>query len=352
MKHGNSGIVGWGIYIPKYRISADDIAKIWGFDLETPKSIWIEEKSVGNIDEDSVTIGYQASLNAIKRAGIEPREIDAVYLGTESKPYAVKPGATIIAEALGIKPTHQVADLEFACRAGTEAIRIGISLVESGIARYVLAIGADTSQSSPGDVLEFTASSGGAAYIIGPRYNSVAYFEGSVSYSTDTPDFWRRDGAPYPRHGEGFTGEPAYFNHIVSAVKLLMEELGLRASDFDYAVFHQPNGKFPIRVGALLGFPKEKILPGLLTPYIGNTYNGSMLIGLAKILEEAKPGQRILAASFGSGAGSDAFSIIVSDKIENVVNKAPTTSYYINRRTLISYDTYLKMRNLINRYRL
>ncbi|MEM5823094.1 MAG: hydroxymethylglutaryl-CoA synthase [Ignisphaera sp.] len=352
MKYTNSGIVGWGVYVPRYRISARDIARAWGYDLDVPNNIWIEEKSVGNIDEDTITIGYQASLNAIKRAGINPRDIDAIYLGTESKPYAVKPGASIIAEALGIKPAHQVADLEFACRASSEAIRIGASLVESGAARYVLAIGADTSQSSPGDVLEFTASSGGAAYIIGSRSRAVAYFEGCTTYSTDTPDFWRRDGAPYPRHGEGFTGEPAYFNHILLATKLLMEELGLKVSDFDYAVFHQPNGKFPLRVGSMLGLPKEKILPGLVTPYIGNTYNGAVLIGLAKILEEAKPGQRILVVSFGSGAGSDAFSIVVTDRIEDVIDKAPRVSYYINRKIPISYDMYLKMKGLINRYRL
>ncbi|MCS7112132.1 MAG: hydroxymethylglutaryl-CoA synthase [Ignisphaera sp.] len=352
MKHSSSGIIGWGVYLPRYRISIDNIAGIWGYDLDTPKGIWVEEKSVGNIDEDSITLGYQASLNAIRRANIDPRDIDAVYLGTESKPYAVKPGATIIAEALGIKPSHQVADLEFACRAASEAIRIGISLVESGAAKYVLTIGADTSQSSPGDVLEFTASSGGAAYIIGPRSRAIAYFEGSVSYSTDTPDFWRRDGVPYPRHGEGFTGEPAYFNHIVSAAKLLMEELGLRPSDFDYAVFHQPNGKFPLRVGAMLGFPKEKVLPGVVTPYIGNTYNGALLIGLAKVLEEARPGQRILAVSFGSGAGSDAFSIMVTSGVEDVSGRAPTVSYYLSRKVLIDYDVYLKMRGLINRYKL
>ncbi|MCX8168193.1 MAG: hydroxymethylglutaryl-CoA synthase [Ignisphaera sp.] len=352
MKHSSSGIIGWGVYLPRYRISIDNIARIWGYDLDTPKGIWVEEKSVGNIDEDSITLGYQASLNAIRRANIDPRDIDAVYLGTESKPYAVKPGATIIAEALGIKPSHQVADLEFACRAASEAIRIGISLVESGAAKYVLTIGADTSQSSPGDVLEFTASSGGAAYIIGPRSRAIAYFEGSVSYSTDTPDFWRRDGVPYPRHGEGFTGEPAYFNHIVSAAKLLMEELGLRPSDFDYAVFHQPNGKFPLRVGAMLGFPKEKVLPGVVTPYIGNTYNGALLIGLAKVLEEARPGQRILAVSFGSGAGSDAFSIMVTSGVEDVSGRAPTVSYYLSRKVLIDYDVYLKMRGLINRYKL
>jgi len=351
-KCSKSGIVGWGVYIPKYRVKADEIAAMWGFDEENTKGIWIEEKAIGNIDEDAITIGYQAAVYAIKRAGIDPLKIDAVYFGTESKPYAVKPSATVVADALGIKPSKPLADLEFACRAGAEGVRLGIVHVESGLASYVLAIGADTSQSSPGDVLEFTASSGGAAYIIGKREESVAYFEGYASYTTDTPDFWRRDGVPYPMHGEGFTGEPAYFHHIVSAAKLLMEELGLRPSDFDYAVFHQPNGKFPLRVGAMLGFPKEKVLPGIVTPYIGNTYNGSILIGLARILEQAKPGQRILAVSFGSGAGSDAFSIVVTDKIQEVLPKAPTVDWFLKRKTYVSYGEYAKMRHLLKMYRL
>jgi len=352
MRHRNAGIVGWGVYIPRLRIRAVDIAKVWGFSPEVTKNLWIEEKAVESIDEDTITIAYAAARYAIQRASIDPNTIDAVYVGTESKPYAVKPCATIVAEALGIHPKHQVADLEFACRAGAEAIRIGISLVESGQARHVLAIGADTSQSSPGDVLEFTASSGGAAYIVGPKSESVAYFEGSVTYSTDTPDFWRREGVPYPRHGEGFTGDPAYFHHIVSAAKLLMEELGLRPSDFDYAVFHQPNGKFPLKAGAMLGFPKDKVLPGIVTPWIGNTYNGSMLIGLAKVLEQAKPGQRILAVSFGSGAGSDAFSIIVTDRIQEVVDRAPKVDDFLKRKKYISYGEYLKMRRMIKAYRI
>jgi len=347
-----SGIIGWGVYIPRYRLKASNIVDLWGFDEESAKGIWIEEKAVGNFDEDATTIGYQASAYALMRAGIHPSRINAIYFGTESKPYAVKPSATIVAEALGIKSKKTAADLEFACKAGAEAIRLGIAHVESGLADYVLAIGADTSQSSPGDVLEFTVSSGGAAYIIGNRNEAIAYFEGFTSYVTDTPDFWRRDGVPYPLHGEGFTGEPAYFHHIVSATKLLLEELGLRPSDFDYAVFHQPNGKFPLRVASMLGIPREKVLPGIVTPYIGNTYNGSMLIGLAKVLESARPGQRILAVSFGSGAGSDAFSIIVTDRLQSAITKAPTVEHFLKRKVYISYEKYAKIRNLIKRYRL
>lgn len=344
-----AGIVGWGTYIPPRRLSAEEIARLWGFAPEVPKGLWIEEKAVAAVDEDAVTMGWYAARSAIRRAGIDPSLIGGVFVGTESKPYAVKPSATIIGDALGASTRKLATDMEFACRAGGEGIRFGISLVVSGQARYALAIGADTAQANPGDVLEFTAASGAAAYLVGPADEAVAVFEGVVTYVTDTPDFWRREGSRYPGHGEIFTGDPAYFHHIISSVKMLMEELGLGPDDFDYAVFHQPNGKFPLKVGRRLGFPKEKVLPGIVTPWLGNTYNGSALIGLAKILERAEPGQRILVSTFGSGAGSDAFSIVVKDGIRERVGRAPTVDDLLRSKVYISYGEYAKHRRILHR---
>lgn len=343
------GIVGWGSYIPRWRLSLKEIAEIWGFSPEQPEELGVVEKSVAGVDEDAITMGWEAARNALKRAGVNPREIGAVWFGTESKPYAVKPSATVIAEALGITPRAMATDWEFACRAASEAIRVSIGVVASGLVKYTLVIGSDTAQANPGDVLEFTASSAATALVIGPREESAAYFEASATFVTDTPDFWRREGAKYPLHGEAFTGEPAYFKHIVGAVKLLFEKTGLKPEDFDYAIFHQPNGTFPLRVARMLGFPKEKVLPGLVTPQIGNSYNSSALIGLSKVLDSAKPGQRILLAPFGSGAGADAFSIVVTDKVLEKQNKAPKVEDYLKRRTLIPYAMYAKYRRLIHR---
>ena len=342
-----TGIHGWGVYVPRYLLPLEDIARVWGWSRQQYLGLGVESKAVAGPDEDSTTMGYEAALNAIKRARIEPSSIKAVFFGTESKPYAVKPSATIIADALGITPITMASDLEFACRAASEALRISIGLIGSGMMEYSLVIGSDTAQAMPGDVLEFTASSGAAAFIVGPSSGSAAFFEGSFTYVTDTPDFWRREGMPYPRHGEGFTGEPAYFHHIISAVKGLLDQLGLRPSDFDYAVFHQPNGKFPVKVGKMLGFTMEQLKPGLVTPIIGNTYNASALIGLAKILDEAKPGQRILVAPFGSGAGSDAFSLIVTDNIEPRKRLAPTFNDYVSRQVRIDYSLYTRYREKI-----
>ena len=123
---------------------------------------------------------------------IDPCELRAVWVGSESHPYAVKPTGTIVAEAIGAVPSIQAADFEFACKAGTEAMVAAMGLVGSGMADYAMAIGMDTAQGRPGDALEYTAGAGGAAYILGPAEESLAEIEAVYSYVTDTPDFWRR----------------------------------------------------------------------------------------------------------------------------------------------------------------
>ncbi len=161
---------------------------------------------------------------------------------------------------------------------------------------------------------------------------------------TDTPDFWRRAYQKYPEHGQRFTGEPAYFKHITEAGQALMEATHTTAKDYQYAVFHQPNTKFPQRVASMLGFTKEQIAPGLLVPLIGNTYAGAAIIGLTAILDIAQPGDRILMVSFGSGAGSDAFALTVTQAIQERRDRAPRTQDYIARRTPIDYAMYARMR--------
>lgn len=345
------GIVGWGVYVPKWRIKSEELARGWGRDWNRyAAGIMVEEKSVPGIDEDTFTIAYEASINALKRARIDASQLRAVYVGTESKPYAVKTTATVLIDALGAGGEGRLttgADYEFACKAGTEAIQSILGLIGSGMIDYGLAVGADTAQGAPGDALEYTASAGGAAYILGPADNSVAVIEASLSHVTDTPDFWRRQHERYPAHTRAFTGEPAYFKHIMTAARELMALMGTTPEDYDYAIFHQPNGKFPLRVGTRLGFTPDKIKPGLITPYIGNTYSGSALVGLAAVLDQAKPGQKILVVSFGSGAGSDAFHIEVKEGIEEVQGLAPKTMDYVSRKEYVDYTTYARYRRMI-----
>jgi hydroxymethylglutaryl-CoA synthase len=340
------GIVGYGCYIPRYRIKVEDIARVWGDDSEKiKKSLMIYEKSVPSMDEDTVTISVEAARNAINHSGINPKDIGAIYVGSESHPYIVKPTATIVAAAIDSTPELTAADYEFACKAGTAAIQTAMGLVESKRIKYGLAIGADTSQGRPGDALEYTASAGGAAFILGAK-NLIAKIHDTYSYTTDTPDFWRREGQEFPSHGARFTGTPAYFRHILLASKGIMERNKLNPRDFSHVVFHQPNGKFPLKAAKILGFKEEQMKTGLLTPWIGNTYSGSAPLGLCAVLDEAKKGDLILVSSYGSGAGSDAFIIEVLEENEKRMNKKPVKCY-IKNKEYIDYAIYTKFKKKI-----
>lgn len=342
--HRETGIVGHGAYVPRYRLSGREVSRVWtGGAACSP----VEEKSVPGLDEDVVTMSIEAARNALARACVEPGLLRAVWVGSESHPYAVKPSGTIVAEALGATPHTLAGDWQFACKAGTEALQASLALVGSGAGDYALAVGMDTAQGRPGDALEYTASAGGAAFVVGPAEQATAVVEGSLSFVTDTPDFWRREHERYPQHAARFTGEPAYFRHVTTAARDLMDALGSSPRDYRHVAFHQPNPKFPLKAAKLLGFDRDQLEAGMLVRRIGNTYAGSAMLGLTAILDRAKPGDRILIVSFGSGAGSDAFSLRVSSKIADRRFAAPSTEDYVSRRSSLDYASYARHRKKI-----
>ena len=339
------GIASYGAYVPRWRIATESIARCWGTE---PSRVPIRAKSIPGPDEDTTTMSIEAAAQALSRVRINPEDIRAVWVGTESKPYAVKPTSTIVAEALGLTPHVSAADMEFACKAGSEAIQVAIGYVGAGMARYAIAIGVDTAQSEPGDSLEYTAAAGGAAFMIGRGDEAIAAIEASFSFVTDTPDFFRRAHRHYPQHGQRFTGAQAYFHHSLQAARAILDDFGRTAEDYRWAVFHQPNPKFVLKLARELGFRREQLEPGFLVQHIGNTYAGSSLIGLAGVLDVAQPGDRILFTSYGSGAGSDAMSLVVTQRISTFARQRPTVKDLIARkREIQDYGVYLKLQGKI-----
>jgi hydroxymethylglutaryl-CoA synthase len=209
-----------------------------------------------------------------------------------------------------------------------------------------MAIGADTAQGAPADALEYTAAAGGAAYVVGKNH-VIAEIEDTYSFTTDTFDFWRRQGEQYPKHGGRFTGEPGYFKHVLAGARGLLHKTHSKPEDFDFAVFHQPNGKFPRRVASTLGFSQQQVKQGLVVEKLGNAYAGSSLIGLASVLDVAEPGSRIFMTSFGSGAGSDSFTLRVTEEIGKMQGQAPTVAELLAAPIYLDYALYAKYKNKI-----
>ncbi len=305
-----SVILSFGRYIPDNRIESKTIAAHWKRGMEQAESLGIIEKAVASSDEDTFTIAWEAAKMSLETGDIDPKSVDAVYIGSESHPYAVKPTSGMLVSALQLNPFCHAADLEFACKAGTAAVQIVSAMAESKQIKLGLAIGADTAQSKPGDALEYSAAAGAAAFIIGlptKKNPGLCRIDATLSYTTDTPDFWRGTHDRHPSHAGRFTGEPAYFHHIVTAANAMMEREKMTPDNFDHVVLHMPNAKFPIQAAKKLGFTEKQLELGFIVPHIGNTYSACSPLGLSFVLEKAKKDQRILVVSYGSGSGSDAF---------------------------------------------
>jgi hydroxymethylglutaryl-CoA synthase len=341
----NVGIWGYGAYIPRFRVQSKLIAEVW-----RPKggaAPPVSQKSVLSYDEDAITMAIDAARTALRRSTIATEAIGGLWVGSESKPYEVKPTATLVAAALGVRQDIIAGDIEFACKAGSVSMQMAVAGIGSGMLRAAVAIGVDAAQARPGDVLEYTASCGAAAFVFGPASGCIATVDDTVAFSTNTPDFFRREGAAYPQHGGRFTEEPGYYHHTLTASRMFFEQTGTTAGDYQYAIFHQPIPKLVERAAKTLGFNREQLEAGFCINSIGNAYAGSSGLGLAAVLDVAKPGDRIFFCCYGSGAGSDVFGFTVTDQIEARRDCDTIANYMASGVDLPGYGHYLRLTGAI-----
>ena len=184
------------------------------------------------------------------------------------------------------------ADLEFACKAGTAGMQMAMGLVDSDMIKYGMAIGSDTSQGRPGDALEYTASAGGAAFIIGK--------EKKADHRRDT-----EDGELHHRHArlleEGGGGLPIARRKVHWRARILQARHqrnedasrgdGIKARGLQLCRVPPAERQVPDDRREAAWIHGKQIENGLLTPIIGNTYSGASLLGLAATLDIAKPGR-------------------------------------------------------------
>lgn len=338
-RSGKQGIVGYGVYLPKFRIKNDPPQ--WG----------IKERTVPFADEDAATFSVEAGKRALIHSAIDSRYVKKCFVGSESAPYSVKPSMSTVSQTLELGEKYEDGffsggiDSQFACKAATDLFIDAAALVAYPTfgGEYVMVIGADNSQAAPGDPLDYTVGAGGAAFLFGKR-DVIATMDCYVPYTSDTPDFYRREGEKYPKHGGRFTGRPAYFKHVVTAMKAALKACNLTPKDIQYVVSHSPNAKYPYQAPLEVGFDKGQIEPGLVVEYIGNLYSGSCMAALAAVLDVAEPGDKILMTSYGSGAGSDAYIFTVTKRIEEKRERSITVKEQIENphKQYVNYSTYRK----------
>ena len=342
-----STIKGYGVYIPRYRMRFEEFKNAWQTKeliRNTGIALGVPEKAVARFDEDAVTMAVEAGKNAINSAGVAPSDIGALIIGTTSQIYRGNPISTTIAKVLSLSNSVVTVDIDQSSRSGTSALLLGKSMVDAGEVKYALAIGTDRIAAEPGsDPLEPIMGAGAGAVVLG-NGDGVAEIKGNQSYAGETFDLWcgpderffKIDMDQYRFH---------YEKAIVASTNMLMAAMGSKPQDYQYVVLQQPNRREVTSVTRSLGISKDQIGPGMAVSETGDTFSASTLIGLAKVLDQAKKGEKILMASYGAGC-SQALHLECHVGAGRGTDGA-TVSDYLGDKILIDYVMYLKFSDLL-----
>ena len=356
-------------YKVAFRMMKDTVNRFRGKALRSVRWVYnqrllLREKIVPGPNEDALTAGIRSLNYAIKRANIEPTQIDALFVVSESYPYAVK-SSTAIAGKAGLTNLRFGVRGEFACKPFGEFLEIGAALIDSDRCRYVAITATDASQGAPGDDLEFSASFYSTTIILG-KDNGIAELKGRTSVNYDFSDFVRKEGMSFPEH-EGQGTSLAFRGMILSAVKKHVERYSIDPECLPNKtwVIHSPNGSFPNEAlldvsnfykiklaekefdtdGKMLGI-KPRVKVSNLAPQIANGYSATVPTALCDAIERASKGDEIMTVLYGSGAGSDVISINVKQNGEKSANHgAPTVQEQIEYKQKISVEDYIRYRD-------
>lgn len=335
-----AGIISYGAYIPLWRLARDAVAEAWGGGSIRG------ERSVANNDEDTITMASEAACDCL--AGLKREEIDGLYFASTTSPYKEKECSTLVAMAADLRPEIITADFANSLRAATEAFRAALDAVVSGSASQVLVTASDCRIGYPGSNYEQTFGDAAAALLISNTDKPAVVVEGSHSLSNELHDVWRLDKDIYVQSWEErFIIEHGYIENMEKAISGLLQKKGLSVQDINTAVLYAPTLRAQQRLASRLGFDVNMQLQDLLISNVGITGCAHVLLMLVAALEEAKAGDKILVASYGSGC--DAFLLGVTEEIEKVKdNRRGVKGYLDSKKPLPSYAKYLSYRGLLD----
>lgn len=342
------GIGSYGTFIPRCRITVEECLRVWNntfLDI-LKEHVMIGERAVILPDQDTITMSVEAARQALARLRPQP-DLAALLLGTCTNPYESRPSSTLIAEALARQPWTACYDVQFSTKSGTAALQLAAALVQSGAARNALAIGADTINKhvAPGTLQEYSGSAGAAAFFVTDDPDQmIAEIGPFTSYSSDLSDAFRVSGERYIRSGGLATQESGvgFLEHIGHAIERHLSITGLTTRDFDSVVLHQPVAVVPVALGLKLGFGMDQITPGLVAYELGDLGSAGVGIALANILDSAEPGERILLASYGFGAGADVTVITTRPPIRTMARDQASVEQQIADKVMLDYATATK----------
>ncbi len=334
-----AGINSYGVYIPKYRLGRDVMAKAWG-----PRYI-SGERAVANHDEDSLTMATEAAINCMP--GVESKMVDGLIFASTTSPYQEKQASTLIATALDLPIEIYTADHLSSIRAGTAALKNALDAVKGGSAKNILITAADSRRGEPASDSEQLLGDGSAAVMVGDA-GIVASIEGFYSLSEEFMDSWRKKDDDFVQKGDGaFVQVYGYSRMVPNCIQGILKKYEMKISDISHFVIPAPEPRIYSRVMKAVNAPAGTFVDDPLLITVGDTGSAAPLLLLVNALEKAKAGERILMCSYGAG-NADAFLLTVTPEIERLKNRRGVSYYCNSKRPLGNYEKFLKFQNTLS----
>ena len=273
------------------------------------KRTGIEERRLAAENEKSSDLGTKAALLAVQRAGLELKDIDALITATLSPDYFTMPStACKIASNLGLKNITAF-DLSAACAGFIYLLEVARSLVESGVKKNVLIVGAEKTSS----VMDYTDRSicilfgdgaGAAVISADEKYPIIDVHTGSNGDFGDLLKIERVESSKAASLAMRMRGNEVFKVAVQTLQNSVLEILAknqIRSEEIDLFIPHQANLRIIKAVQDRLKLPDEKCV--LTIQKYGNTSSASIPMAMNEAYEEGrlKKGDLILLDAFGGG---------------------------------------------------
>ena len=341
-----AGIVDYSVYIPKYRIKAEEIRRSWGEFL----GAGVSEKAVCFPDEDVITMACEACMGIVKRGAVDVDEVKAIFFATTSSHYVEKELTSTLSTVLGTTRAFTV-NLGYSMKSGTSALVAALKYVGNTNDK-ALVIAADAPRSSVFDPVEHEAGCGAAALVVqGGAEGVIAVLEDFASASYEVlGDRFRVDGERRPRSLDVRAYNVKVLRQLATdCTKNLLSKLNRSIDAYEHIIFTPPvdGGRLPADIVRSMGGSPDKVAKAMISDVVGDCGCALPLICLAHALESSRPYEKILLVSYGYGGGCDALSFVTTEGVLEAQDRRFKVRNYLESKEYIDFKTYLRYRELI-----
>ena len=321
-----AGIIRYGSYVPYWRLQRSALGGGKG------------QRAAASYDEDSVSMAVEAARDALRGGP----DVQGIVFATTSPPYAEKLNAATVQAACGLPESLRSVDLTGSSRLGLTGLLLAADVGAAG--QRTLVCAGDVAVGAPGGSRERDGGDGAAAFVVGADAEAAARIVGRASTTTELLDVYRVPEDTFVRQWEERFGAETLGPIFVETAKRALAEAGVKPADLSALVLDATNMRAADAVPRALGLKPEQVVDGLAGS-VGRTGAAHALLLLARVLDQAKPGDRV--AVLAGGDGCDVAVLEVTDKIAGARPAHSVDRWIGSSRNDLAYTTYLKWRGIL-----